>query len=306
MSSFRPIFFIGFGRSGTTVMFEAFSRHEALGWPSAYTEWFPNKPWINGLRRLLDNSLVRLVGKKGQYGDTIIGNRFLPQPNEAYAFWDLYTCKEFSRNYLRDQFPDQTVIRRTHEAVRKLVMWQGRSRFAAKLTGPPRITFLNGIFPDAKFVHVIRDGRAVVHSLLHTRFWREKGGLSQPFWSGGLTDHDLRRWHNSDRDPGVLAALQWKRIVEIARVESGLIDSSRYCEIRYEDFIESPHDVLRKIYEFCDLEDSSLGHGYLMSTTPLLNMNHKFRVDFSADYIEKIGNLMEPMLRRLHYSHPVQ
>ncbi len=47
MQILKPIFFIGFPRSGTTVAFEAFCQHRTLGWPSVYTERFPTHPGIN-------------------------------------------------------------------------------------------------------------------------------------------------------------------------------------------------------------------------------------------------------------------
>lgn len=283
-------------------MFEAFCRHEALGWPSAYTDSFPKRPEINVLRRLLDNPILRLAGKKGQYGDTVFGNRLLPQPSEAYSFWDFYTRENLSRSYLCGRSADEVTIRRVHKAVRKLLAWQGRPGFAAKFTGPSRLEYLNSIFPDAKFVHVVRDGRAAVHSVLRVAFWRDKGGITEPFWTGGLTDADLRQWQDSERDPGVLAALQWKRILEIARAESALVGPSRYREIRYEDFVDSPHNVLREIYQFCDLPDSPLAHQYVDTNTALVNMNNKYHEDFSTDYIEKLSSYMEPMLQKMNYS----
>lgn len=254
------------------------------------------------IRRLVDNPLLRLTGKKKQYGKTAFGNRFLPQPSEAYCFWDLYTEQNFSRSYLHDQVADSSIVQRMHRAIRHLLLWQGRTRFTAKMTGPPRITFLNSIFPDLKFVHIVRDGRAAVHSLFKVTFWREKGGFCEPFWTGGLSDEDLRLWQDNERDPGVLAALQWKRIMEISRAESQFIHPSRYVEIRYEDFVEAPHATLRRIYEFCDLDDSPLGHEYLNNCEMLVNLNDKDRSEFSVKYIEKLTALMEPVLQQLNYS----
>lgn len=296
-----PIFFIGFPRSGTTVTFEAFCRHSILGWPSVYSEMFPAMPAVNVLRRVLDNSMIRLAGKKGQYGNTMPGNRLLPQPSEAYKFWDLYAGRDFSRSFLSGKRADVETAERLRAAVRRLLKWQGRSRFAAKLTGPPRITFLDSIFPDARFVHVVRDGRAAVHSVLRVAFWREKGGMDGPFWKGGLSDHQEQLWRDSGRDPGVLAALQWARVLEASRSESAQLGADRYHELRYEDFVSSPHTLLRELYEFCDLEDSPDGHAYLNDNATLADMNQKYRLDFSASYIERLSALMQPMLERMNY-----
>lgn len=297
-----PIFFIGFPRSGTTLISEAFFRHESLGWPSVYTEWYPNKPWLNVVRRALDNRLIHLAGRKGgPHNKTILGNRILPQPAEAYRFWDLYAANDFSRSYMRDKKADKDSISRTHGAVQRLLKWQGRQRFAAKITGPPRMHFLDSIFPDARFVHVVRDGRAAVHSLLNVAFWREKGGLERPFWEGGLSQDDLELWQGNLKDPGVLAALQWRRILETTRLESATIQPNRYQEIRYEDFLKAPHASLRNLYEFCGLEDSQVSHKFLENGPKLVNFNDRYRGDFSDSYVQTISRLMQPMLGELGY-----
>lgn len=300
--SHKPIFFIGFPRSGTTLISEAFFRHEALAWPSVYSEWVPHRPWLNVVRRILDNRLVHLAGSKGsRHNKTIIGNRFLPQPAEAYRFWDLYAGRDFSRSFLRDTAADSHSKARTRDAVQKLLKWQKRPRFAAKTTGPPRMFFLDSIFPDAQFVHVVRDGRAAVHSLLKTTFWREKGGFEQPFWEGGLTQDDLGQWQANSRDPGILAALQWKRSLETARNERAALHSARYYEIRYEDFVQSPHECLRLLYQFCGLDDSPQSHKSLENGPGLVNLNDRYRTDFSDSYVEKLSNFMQPVLRQLGY-----
>ena len=284
------------------MLFEVFSRHEALGWPSAYTEWFPRSPWLNAVRRVLDNRLIHLAGRKGgPHNRTMVGNRLLPQPAEAYGFWDLNATKDFSRSFLLERTAARESVMRTRAAVRKLLKWQGRPRFAAKITGPSRIRFLDSIFPDARFVHVVRDGRAAVHSVLNVDFWREKGGFEQPFWTGGLSQEDLRLWQADSKEPGALAALQWKRILEVARLESASIEPTRYQEIRYEDFVESPHASLSKLYEFCDLDDSPASHKSLEDGPVLRNFNDRYRADFSDSYVEKLSDLMQPMLSDFGY-----
>jgi len=60
---------------------------------------------------------------------------------------------------------------------------QKKPFFLHKYTGWPRALFLNAIFPRAKFVHVIRDGRAVASSLLQMPWWR--GYLEPSEWRFG-------------------------------------------------------------------------------------------------------------------------
>jgi hypothetical protein len=297
----EPIFVIGAPRSGTTIVFEALARHPQLAWPSNYCRLFPRAVWVNAVRPVLDNGLVRLYGRKEQYGSVPPLNAWLPQPDEAYEFWDLYAGVPFSRHTLHGQRCDDAARDTLRRAAASLVAWQRRRRLAAKLTGPPRINFLDSAFPGARFVHVIRDGRAVVHSLLKVRFWREKGGLDAPFWSDLLTPGDLERWERAAQDPGVLAAVQWKRIIELTRSEAAALGPGRYTEVRYEAFTAAPHEVVTELLAGLGLPDDGAVHRGIDAGPALRNMNAKFRSDFDTTALAKITSAMQPVLGELGY-----
>ena len=178
----QPVFFIGMPRSGTTVIFEVFSRHPQLAWPSNYTERYPRRPATEYIRALLDNRRWSVIGRKGQYGKHRLGNRYFPHPAEAYPFWNHYACAEFGRSYLRDRSLDDETIDRVRHAVADIVRIQGRNRFAAKFTGPPRIRYLAQIFPDARFIHVVRGWQGsgpffVASRLLEKKWWLRRAIL---------------------------------------------------------------------------------------------------------------------------------
>lgn len=291
----RPIFFIGMPRSGTTILFEAFARHPALAWPSKYTNAWPRLPWLNFTR------VLGVEGRKAQYAQTPLGNRFLPIPSEAYVFWNTVAHPQFGRSYLSGVAPDAATRKRVAGAVERLVRWQRRPRFAAKVTGPPRMGFLSAIFPDAIFVHMVRDGRAVVHSLMRVGFWRNKGGMTAPFWSGGPPLPALDDWQRSDRDAGVLAALQWNHVVGLARQEAAALPAGRFLETRYEDFVAQPVAEVQRLLIECGLEESPDVERYIVRGVSLPNMNQKFRKDFPPDYIARLTEAMRPCLDRYGY-----
>ena len=43
----KPIFFIGVPRSGTTIIYEQFSKHSDLAWLSNFSAKYPRMTWIN-------------------------------------------------------------------------------------------------------------------------------------------------------------------------------------------------------------------------------------------------------------------
>lgn len=297
---YPPVFFIGMPRSGTTIVFERFIEHKEFGWLSNYSEMSPGLPAMNLLRPLFDNKIINLRGHKKQYSNVRLGNRYLPQAVEAYNFWDLYTRKDFSTSFLHGEKAENVEIERTCKAVYKTLKYQGKYRFVTKLTGPGRISYLNSIFPDARFVHVIRDGRAVVGSLMKVGFWREKGGFDAPFWNNGLSDGELQPWKENNH-PAILTALQWVKVVKSIRQDAAELNSDQYMEIRYEDFVCSPVELTNKLHVFAGKEsDESLRHSSAVTAT-LADMNKNKLSDIDDSIKNIINELMYAVLNESGY-----
>ncbi|MDH5571576.1 MAG: sulfotransferase [Gammaproteobacteria bacterium] len=296
-----PVFFIGAPRSGTTVLFEAFAKHEQLGWPSNYSRKFPALPQLGIILRLTNNRFINLLGQKEQYNHVLLANKLLPRPAEAYEFWNHYTGIDFSKQYLVNQSATPDCRNRLSRAVESILFWEGKTIFSAKFTGPSRIHFLKSIFPTARFVHVIRDGRAVVHSMLNSSAWSSSNFLEHPWWQGGLTDTDLRPWLNANKNPAILAAIQWKKIIEVAHHECVPCNNENYLEIKYEQFIEKPYEIINQLYTWCGLPDSEKTLDYLKKIKILPRMNDKYKNDMTKEEIKLLTNIMEPQLSKLGY-----
>lgn len=297
-----PIFFIGFPRSGTTIIFEAFVRNPEFGWLANYAEMWPRALSANILCRLLDNRFIHLRGHKKQYGGVRFGNRFLPQPVEAYEFWDHYADKNFSRDYLLGRTADEQACRRVRNALQKTMVYQGKPRFVTKLTGPGRIHYLLSIFPDAQFIHVIRDGRAAVESLLRMKFWRQKGGMDKPFWLNGLEAESIDDWLESGRDPLVLAAYQWRRIIETTQGEAHSLGQKKYTEVKYEDFVVSPQAVTNELLSWAGRNAVTHKTESEMVGAELSDMNRKYLEKFNSEQMAVISRIMGPLLGQLGYA----
>jgi len=110
---------------------------------------------------------------------------------------------------------------------------RGKPRWAEKT--PKNVTVLDFIiahFPQAKFLHVIRDGRDVACSLRnHPR---------HQVVDGRLVALDTR-------NPWEQGVLRW-----VTDVRAGLAHRSdpRYWQIRYEDLVAKPEPTLRALFEF--------------------------------------------------------
>ena len=90
------------------------------------------------------------------------------------------------------------------------------------------LELLGGVFPEAKFVHVIRDGRDVALGYLDRAEW------------GPSTVAD--------------AALYWRSRVSRGRRGGSALGPARYVEVRYEDLVDDPEKTIRHLCDFLGLE----------------------------------------------------
>ena len=191
----------------------------------------------------MDNPLLRRL-----FGEKV-------RPGENYRFWDHYAygfsepCRDLLR-LGRERAGQEADPRRLRADARPK-----RDRLLIKITGWPRIGYLNEIFEDAKFIHVLRDGRAVASSLLHVGFWR--GWYGPQGWRAGLlSPEDQAVWESYDRSFAALAGLEWRiqmRAMDAARAK---LDPKQFFEVKYEDFCEQPVEHFRRVLDFVELPES--------------------------------------------------
>ena len=99
-----------------------------------------------------------------------------------------------------------------------------------------RIPFLAQLFPTARFVHLVRDGRNVALSYAKVPF----GPKTAP-----------------------RAAALWAERVSIGARDGRKLGTDRYLELRYEDFVAAPEDHVKRLCDFIDVafEPSMLDYG---------------------------------------------
>ena len=130
---------------------------------------------------------------------------------------------------------------------------QARPRLLIKLTGWPRIGFLKAIFPDAKFIHLVRDGRAVAYSIINVAFWWGWQGPQNWRW-GELSPIYQAIWDRHERSFLALAGIEWNLLLDALQTAKQNIPDENFLEVRYEDLCAKPDDLLAEVLTFCDLE----------------------------------------------------
>jgi hypothetical protein len=105
----------------------------------------------------------------------------------------------------------------------------GKPRYGDKTPGyVSHIPLLADLFPEARFVHIVRDGRDVAMSYLDRSEW------------GPATLSE--------------AAHYWRDRVGRGRAAGRTLGPERYREVRYEDMVDDPETTTRTLCEFLDLD----------------------------------------------------
>lgn len=144
--------------------------------------------------------------------------RKYPEMNLGELLTELYTAIARSRG--KDIFVEQTP-------------WYGQ-----------RLDIMIDLFPEAKFIHMIRDGRDVALSFARTPWWHDS------------PVENLNRWQYE--------------VNKIAQDASRLLGDGQYVEVRYEDFVIDPVVHVTRVLDFL---------GVAFETEMLLPEN---LVDYSA------------------------
>jgi hypothetical protein len=299
-----PIFVVGVPRSGTTLIFNSFAVRPDLAFFTQHLNHVPALPLVTVLARVSSRMpAARKSIARSDHGQPW-RDKLRIGPAEGYPLWRRYLGDRFLYDTLIDASPTESERTEVRSLVRKMIRYQGKDRFATKITGPGRIGFLSSIFPDAYFLHVIRDGRAVARSLLHVEFWRGTWREANVAWHGALDEHDTDRLRECGGSPLALAALQWRGLIRGTRIEAKRLASGRYAEIRYEDFIGDPHQAIDEMGAFCELPPAAEPHEFLDRRVAIDDMNIQWENEFSASDLELLQRLIGDELEELGYHEP--
>jgi len=238
------IFLIGTGRCGSTVLAETLCRHPDVGFISNVDVRFPR---LAGLARW-NNAIFRHLPSGG-----VLHRRFVP--SEAYELLDREVSPILSSPFrdLEERDAGPWLSERVATCFARRAAAQQVPTFVHKFTGWPRASFLHRAFPTARFIHIVRDGRAVANSWLQVPWWRGFGGPEHWQW-GPLPPHLATEWEQADRSFVVLAGLLWRMLMEAYDVARDALPQEAWLEIRYEHLAAHPEEALREIFDFSGLK----------------------------------------------------
>lgn len=290
----KPIFIVGTGRSGSTIFHEMFCRHPEVAWISKLCDVFPNQVWLN--KYFLNSLDFPVVGTASKY--LILQKRAI-RPSEAYNFWE-NICTGFSRP-CRDLVAEDVTNKKKRKIRKELTktLTSNRERLLIKITGWPRLSFLQEVFEDAKFIHIVRDGRATVNSMLEVDFWEGWQGPQNWRW-GELTLSQKADWDKYDKSFAALAAIEMNILMDAMEEAKTNIGPKSFLEVKYEDLCASPRNTFKDVIEFCDLTWSA-NFSKTIEEFNLKNTNYKWKQDLTPAQCDVISQILTSYLKKYNY-----
>jgi len=288
MNITRPILIVGTGRCGSTLFHNLLARHPGITWFSGACNRWPRRPWIN-----------RAVLKSCSFAPARPLIRRWAPPSETTRYWE-YLAPGFSWTQrdldAGDLLPG--VKKHVHTELSRHFV-RGRPCQLHKFTGWPRLGYLHDLFPDAFFIHIIRDPRAVACSFLNVEWWLGWRGPENWLWGPLPAEYD-REWRSSGRCYVVLSAIQWKILMDAFQATRNRVPPDRWIELRYEELVADPVSVCRRVLEFCRLDTPSHFIASLARLS-LANRNDKWKEQLTADQRDRLNASLAGHLEQYGY-----
>jgi omega-hydroxy-beta-dihydromenaquinone-9 sulfotransferase len=250
--SHPPIIILGHMRSGTTLLHELLALDGRLKAPNIRECFTPTHCLVSS--RLVKGGLTALLPAKRPQDDMELS--FRRPGEEEFALMNMglpspYRQAAFPNNPLMDaDYLDFNGVsdedRRTwQEGLRWFVkLLTLRSRGKRVVLKSPfhlgRVCILIGAFPNARFIHIVRDPCRVFPSTVNmVRLFYRLQGFQTPHYMG-LEEDILSSFERMYR--------QFER-------DRPLIPAGALHELRYEDLVANPEGELRRLYRALELGD---------------------------------------------------
>jgi hypothetical protein len=206
-----PLVVLGVSRSGTTLLRVVLDRSAGIAIPD-------------------ESFFVPLLARR--HGRTVDPERFLDDLARIQTIRDWGISADDVAPRLHDGMATGRAIAAVFETYAER---HGKPRWGDKTPMYMRhLALLERLFPEAQYVHLVRDGRDAALSF-----------LEMP--EGTFT----RTWAHP-RSTGQFACL-WRKEVSAARALGDRVGEARYREVRYEEFVAEPEETVAAICAYAEI-----------------------------------------------------
>lgn len=172
------------------------------------------------------------------------------------------SVRAFVTTLLQGMVPDPTAVRIAEKTPHNLL----------------HMGMLGRLFPRARFVHVVRDGRAVAASLVRQA------------WQDPATGEPV--WYCKDPASG---ARYWAQVVQTVREQAAQVPG-RYLELRYEDLVSEPRATLARLLAFLGeaWHDDVLSHHDQVRVSSLESSSAAIAAPVSTGAVDRWRSELQP------------
>ena len=301
----KPIFIIGCPRSGTGIFHQLLRLHPDIAWITPvtnrcfslkYGKFYENPSTAKYIQNIVKYLPDILVPKKysGPY-DGSLKIKFQYETNEGHAIWNSFCPLE--DHYLDENDLSDEAVNYFRKVVKGHLEIFNKSRFVNKMPhNSMRIRYISGIFPDAKFIHIIRNPRAVINSILNRRVVENENvndwwGVKPPNWKDYKNKNSFKQVVN-----------QWYYTIEIINKDRKILRDDQYFEIKYEDLMDEPEMIMDEVINFAELRKSKKFKNELFQyKNKLEDKNYKSNKKFSDGEKREIKKICNKYLVNYGY-----
>ncbi len=289
-------FLVGAGRSGTTLLHKLLCLHPQIAYISNYENrypWFPDGLACGAIAARLDEKLSAWFDKGGNayFIKRPWFKKLFPTPNEGESVFRACGIPLFPQPHYRPDPATIGCLRRRFEQIRRRA---GAKMFLSKRTANNRrIRQLEEIFPAARYVHLIRDGREVAQSLSVVEWWD-----AHRVWWDGRTPAEMER---AGEPRLAVCARNWVREEQELQLQLAAIDSHRLLVLRFEELLRDPHRHLERCTQFLGVQFSS-AYSQAIELLNLQPTRAKWSAEWDPSQLAIVLDVLQPMLGQLGYT----
>jgi hypothetical protein len=320
----RPIYVTGLARAGTTITLEMLSQHPDVATHRYLHMVMPYAPhWIQSIA---DHTPLMLSPVERLHKDGIMVNRNSPEAVEE-IFWQRYfesTLDETKSNVMRQDISNPEFEKFYREHILKLIQDQLRKRYAAKNNyNVSRMEYIQKIFPDVKFLVIVRDPFSHIASLAKQDIVLSEIERQDPRlldWTKiighrefgtakiciNIDDsekvHEIRQLWKNKRTYVKGWAKYWASIYSFVHrtLKSNQNLSKATLVIRYETLCENPSVTIDRIIEHTELDPTNFANvkeKYVRTLRPPTY----YSVNYSDEEIRTIKEITGPIAKLFDY-----
>ncbi len=286
-----PVFIVGAPRSGTSLVYKSLCLHDEVSYISNWLRRTPGVAEVAALNRLgprFPQFRKRAWfggGNAYAYGHSRgLAEQLFVQPTEGepvFAHCGVPSAPSLGELSVASVSSESLALLR--KTIGLIEHYSGGRVFVNKrIANNQRIPLLLEAFPEARFIHIVRDGRAVAYSCSRVDWWPNH----YVWWYGGTP----QEWGRSGNDPWELCARNWLEELHSLEVGLSVAPAEQVIQLRYEDLVAAPVDALTRLATFMGLPESPDWQGLLL-TLPFPDKNEAWRdkmPDPAINLVEKI------------------